>query len=429
MDTPENKENLQATSPGTPPPEQQIQRLKATIDELHAEFGEKRAKFRNMFIEKEQELDEERKLRTKYENENRILQEECQNTEKLKNDVQKAAKLRHEMEEEWSQLAEQFQTKLTFLEEQLSTYEVVVQELNNTCQQSLVEMEKEVRKLSLERHDIQKNIERLEFENDNLQGKHVAHSEMLQNEYISLPNSVMELHEMVLRLKEELISVKIGKEQIEGEVRFLRDRVHMEEEEKKTIEESLMTEITELRTQLKEQTSHAHSEKSRLQKTVADLNAKMMNSESHLGKIAELQKSNEELIVQKEQAEKELAEVVAKSNTLRKELSNSEDLQRDLIALSKSLQMGLESIRQAETEVRWQYPDDIKQCNACKKSLADNKDKFNCCHCGRIFCKASCVNRTVRRGARDYNVCDFCHTLLAHDSAPYFSTEAPKSPD
>jgi Rab GTPase-binding effector protein 1 len=242
----------------------------------------------------------------------------------------------------------------------------------------------------------------------------------------------MELQEMVLGLKEELISVKIGKEQIEGEVKFLRDRVHMEEEEKKTIEESLMTEINDLRAQMNEQSIQNErfaSEKNRLMKTITDLKSRSTSSDSYLQKISQLQKQNEELVKEKEAVEKNFSELTIKTNTLRKELSNSEDLQRDLISLSKSLQMGLESIRQAETEVRWQHPDDIKQCNTCKRQFGDTKDKVNCSHCGRIFCKAPCAARSVRRGARDYNVCDFCHTLLAHDSAPYFSTEAPKSPD
>ena len=39
--------------------------------------------------------------------------------------------------------------------------------------------------------------------------------------------------------------------------------------------------------------------------------------------------------------------------------------------------MGLESIRQQETEVRWQYPDDIDHCNGCKLLFNDNKDKVN----------------------------------------------------
>jgi hypothetical protein len=48
----------------------------------------------------------------------------------------------------------------------------------------------------------------------------------------------------------------------------------------------------------------------------------------------------------------EIQELNGKVSTLRKELTNSEELQKDLIALSKSLQVNLETLRQAETEVR-----------------------------------------------------------------------------
>lgn len=78
------------------------------------------------------------------------------------------------------------------------------------------QMEGQIKRLGFERESIQRKIEkyvlnlkkiilkqlinlficiflnyRLEAENDNLKGKHVAHSHQLQNEYISLPNDVM----------------------------------------------------------------------------------------------------------------------------------------------------------------------------------------------------------------------------------------------
>lgn len=70
-------------------------------------------------------------------------------------------------------------------------------------------------------------------------------------------------------------------------------------------------------------------------------------------------------------------ELQAKINTLRKELTNSEELQKDLISLSKSLQIELEEIRRPEAEVRWQHPDDISQCKTCKKVLHDNREKVS----------------------------------------------------
>jgi len=99
----------------------------------------------------------------------------------------------------------------------------------------------------------------------------------------------------------------------------------------------------------------------------------------------------------KEKLVNDIQELNGKVGTLRRELTNSEELQKDLIALSKSLQVNLETLRQAETEVRynewkhfpskqcnhdclfnycrWQYADDVSQCNTCKKTFPDSKEK------------------------------------------------------
>ncbi|XP_021944624.1 rab GTPase-binding effector protein 1 isoform X2 [Folsomia candida] len=358
--------------------------------------------------------------------------QECQkyqeDSEKLRNDLLKAAKLRNEMEADWFRISHDFQSKLGSLEEQIGTYEVVLLELNTSCQQSMEGMEHTIKRLGYDRESIQRKIEKLEAENDILKGKHVAHSLQLQNEYISLPNDIMELQEMVLRLKEELISVKVGKEQIEGEFKFLKDQMRMIEEEKVSVEETLNSEIAACREKVNELSSALHKseeDRKRLDKSAADLKNKLLASETQINK---LKSQTGDWSKEKDGMQKEIHELTGRITTLRKELSNSEELQKDLISLSKSLQVNLESIRQAETEVRWQHPDDVSHCNSCRKHLTDSKEKSNCLHCGRIFCK-SCISRSVRRGNRDYNVCGICHTLLAHDSAPYFSTEPPHSPD
>jgi len=51
------------------------------------------------------------------------------------------------------------QTKLGTLEDQVGTYEVVLQEVNASCQQTIHTMDERIRKLAKERDSIQKNIE------------------------------------------------------------------------------------------------------------------------------------------------------------------------------------------------------------------------------------------------------------------------------
>ncbi|ODN02630.1 Rab GTPase-binding effector protein 1 [Orchesella cincta] len=355
--------------------------------------------------------------------------------DRLKDELHKSSQFRKDIEEESNTKAQGLQAQLNALEAQMGTYELLLHEVNTTSQQAMDNMENRLKRLQYERDSIQSKIESLELENDNLKGKHVKHSVAMQNEPISLPNDVMELQELVLKLREDLISVQIGKETVEGELQFLKDQMKMIEEEKTTIEEGLNSEISSLRdmlTESKHRCDGYEEDRRRLEKTINDVKTKLMASEAHSSKIYQSKKQSEdharEKEVRYESLSRENHELQGKIGTLRKELNNSEDLQKDLISLNKSLQMELEALRCPETEVRWQHPDDISQCKTCKKGLHDPREKHHCKHCGRICCP-DCISRTIRRGNRDYNVCGFCHTLLAHDSAPYFSTEPPHSPD
>lgn len=55
--------------------------------------------------------------------------------------------------------------------------------------------------------------------------------------------------------------------------------------------------------------------------------------------------------------------------------------------------------------------------------------QHHCSHCGKIFC-IECLGKAVRSGPkmRSFPVCNVCHTLLDHDTAPYFSSEPPQTP-
>lgn len=93
---------------------------------------------------------------------------------------------------------------------------------------------------------------------------------------------------MVLRLKEELISVKVGKEQIEGEFKFLKDQMRMIEEEKVSVEETLNSEIAACREKVNELSSALHKseeDRKRLDKSAADLKNKLLASETQINKL------------------------------------------------------------------------------------------------------------------------------------------------
>ena len=123
----------------------------------------------------------------------------------------------------------------------------------------------------------------------------------------------------------------------------------------------------------------------------------------------------------------EVAGLRTKVSSLQLDLDNSVAVQNDFVRLSQSLQVELEKIRQAEKEVRWQHEEDVEDCNSCRQSFSvTRRQKHHCRHCGRIFC-GDCVSKQVVSGPsqKTSRVCDVCHTLLSHHSAPYFSMEAP----
>lgn len=87
-------------------------------------------------------------------------------------------------------------------------------------------------------------------------------------------------------------------------------------------------------------------------------------------KIEDLTKTNRAL-------EEESSSLRNKVQSLQVELDNSEVVQRDFVKLSQSLQIQLEKIRQADSEVRWQHEDDVSECNQCNKKLNTRKDKVS----------------------------------------------------
>ena len=46
-------------------------------------------------------------------------------------------------------------------------------------------------------------------------------------------------------------------------------------------------------------------------------------------------------------------------------------------------------------QVRWQFEDDVEECNSCRVHFSGRKKKANCRHCGRIFCP-DCLSKQVR---------------------------------
>ncbi|XP_043245707.1 rab GTPase-binding effector protein 2-like isoform X1 [Amphibalanus amphitrite] len=357
--------------------------------------------------------------------------------ERHQQDLSREGRYRKQTEQQWQTLAEQSQKQIGELHKTVEAGEKRYHELEQRYRRFVSEIQDKLRRLTADRHLVQQELNRLQSENDTLMGKYSACSGELQNEFINLPDRVEDLHEMLLKYKEDLISAKIAREHVEETLRnqlaFMKNEQEALQHEKDAINDELVAEVNKLREEvllMESVSTELRAEQSRRQEADGQLSALRDQLSQQTAKnkqmVAALQTQLQEQGAAKSSLQEEVSRLKTKVATLQLDLDNSEAVQRDFVKLSQSLQMELERIRQSDTEVRWQHEDDVDACSRCHVGFSLSKRKHHCRHCGKIYC-ADCVNRTVPSGPSGTmaRVCEVCHTLLNRDSAPYFSSEAP----
>ncbi|XP_024877578.1 rab GTPase-binding effector protein 1 [Temnothorax curvispinosus] len=336
-----------------------------------------------------------------------------------KEDLAKEVEFRKEMEEKWNEKKEEHKIKVAELTVTSQTAQQNLLELKKTFEQIQRSISEELCKLTRGREEVQRHLTALQMENENLVGKHSKHSQQLQSESINMPNTVEELHMSLLKIREDLITAKVAQEvaqekeeTLRYEVTLLREQMEQESRVKEQDNAVLKNEISGLRAQLDKYI--------RDHRTLADKEEK----------LDRLEKQLQEVQKEKKDADSVTTELRQRVMSLQQELDTSEAVQKDFVRLSQSLQVQLERIRQAGSEVRWQHEEDVEECPSCHTTFSVTKKKVHCRHCGHIFCQ-SCLSHVVNSGPkqRPSRVCDVCHTLLVQDTAPYFSQEPPHTPD
>ncbi|ESO97854.1 hypothetical protein LOTGIDRAFT_228394 [Lottia gigantea] len=346
-----------------------------------------------------------------------------------------------ELEEAIKTKADEVFGLISSLQNKLSESEKYLVQTKQQSVQSQLQLQDQLKTLTESRQEVQKELNKLQEENESLMGKHSKTAQQLQNEDINLPDNMEEMQLLLLKYREEIIAAKVAKEHLEdtlrSEILFLKDQVVSEQQEKNNIEETLTQEIHGL--QEKQACFESiQSELERESAVRAEFETKFRENELALKNlqaknkqlISVLQQRVEEFDKAKVKFEEESQASRSKIQSLQIDLDNSEAVQRDFVKLSQSLQIQLEKIRQAENEVRWQHEDDVDECMNCKQVFSVTKRKHHCKHCGKIFCN-DCITKTVASGRnlRASKVCDVCHTILVKDATPYFCTEPPASPD
>uniref|UniRef100_A0A182YCT3 Uncharacterized protein n=1 Tax=Anopheles stephensi TaxID=30069 RepID=A0A182YCT3_ANOST len=349
--------------------------------------------------------------------------------DRLKEQVTKEAALRADLEVQWHKKREEHKNEVQKLTEWSTDTEQALDKLRREYGQLKIALRDELQKLTQEREHICYRLNSLQQDNDFLSGKYIASSDALKDQEINFPQSIEELQELVLTLHENLIVTKAGCEFAERKARSMQDEVALLQEQQrcrdrevKKAEQHFIQKQHVLLEQLRKQEHDFNllvSVREELERT--DVEQQKQNSDLRM-QIIELQACNERL-------DRQNNDLRSKMMVLQEDLANNEAVQKDFVKLSQSLQMQLEKIRSADTQVRWQDDDDVDQCPNCKKEFTVTRRKQHCRHCGTIYCQP-CLSKSVPSGPnrKPARVCDVCHTLLVQDTAPYFSREPPQSP-
>lgn len=259
--------------------------------------------------------------------------------ERLKQDLLKESALRLDLEKTWQEKREEHKDEVQKLCDQLNGSERRVIELQNEFSNFKEEINRELMKVVEERQEINEHLETLQKDNEYLSGRYLQHSDELKALDINLPQNIDELHELVLRLNENLIESKVGQEFSEAkcisfrdEASLLRDQLQRKEKEKEFLEQKLNHRMHSLEDKLKQQ-HHIHlkllSDKEELQK---------LDNENKK-QISDLRMQNIELSENVDRLDKKSLETKSKVAMMQQELTTSEAVQKDFVKLSQSLQV------------------------------------------------------------------------------------------
>uniref|UniRef100_A0A452UC03 Rab GTPase-binding effector protein 1 n=1 Tax=Ursus maritimus TaxID=29073 RepID=A0A452UC03_URSMA len=194
----------------------------------------------------------------------------------------------------------------------------------------------------------------LQKENDSLQGKHSLHVSLQQAEDFILPDTVEALRELVLKYRESIVHVRTAaehtEEKLKAEILFLKEQIQAEQCLKENLEETLQLEIENCKEELAS-ISSLKAELERIKVEKGQLEATLREKSQQLEGLQEMKITLEEQL-KKETAAKVTVEQLMfeeknKAQRLQTELDVSEQVQRDFVKLSQTLQVQLERIRQA----------------------------------------------------------------------------------
>uniref|UniRef100_A0A9L0K3H4 Rabaptin, RAB GTPase binding effector protein 1 n=1 Tax=Equus asinus TaxID=9793 RepID=A0A9L0K3H4_EQUAS len=206
------------------------------------------------------------------------------------------------------------------------------------------------------REQVSEELVRLQKDNDSLQGKHSLHVSIQQAEDFILPDSVEALRELVLKYRENIVNVQTAadhvEEKLKAEILFLKEQIQAEQCLKENLEETLQLEIENCKEEIAS-ISSLKAELERIKIEKGQLESTLREKSQQLESLQEMKVTLEDEL-KKESAAKVTIEQLMfeeknKAQRLQTELDVSEQVQRDFVKLSQTLQVQLERIRQADS--------------------------------------------------------------------------------
>uniref|UniRef100_A0A671Q7I5 Rab GTPase-binding effector protein 1 n=1 Tax=Sinocyclocheilus anshuiensis TaxID=1608454 RepID=A0A671Q7I5_9TELE len=250
---------------------------------------------------------------------------------------------RQELEDSVKQANEETTAKISVLKQKVQESESLISALQQAFSQAKRNTQEQMAVLLQSREQVTEELNRLQRDNESLQGKHRFHMTLQQQEDFHMPTTVQELQKLVLQYREDIISAHTAAEHLEeklkAEILFLKEQIQAEQCLKENLEDTLQLEIEGCKEEIGE--------------WIADLESSLAEKSQMLESVQGLKNRLEEQLKDtlgsKSALETQVFEEKDKAQRLQTELDVSEQVQRDFVKLSQTLQVQLERIRQADS--------------------------------------------------------------------------------
>ncbi|KAK7926021.1 hypothetical protein WMY93_008331 [Mugilogobius chulae] len=251
---------------------------------------------------------------------------------------------------------EETTAKVAALMQRVQESESLLETLQQAFSEAKRSTQEQLTVLVQSREQLVEELSRLHRDNENLLGKQRLHTELQQQEDFIMPTSASELQSLVLRLREDLVTLRASadhlEEKLKAEILFLKEQIQAEQCLKENLEDTLQLEIEGYKEEmasfssLKTELERVKAEKEQLQSSVTE---KTETLERLQTLKSSLEQQISELTSAKSALESQVLDEKDKAQRLQTELDVSEQVQKDFVKLSQTLQVQLERIRQAES--------------------------------------------------------------------------------